>query len=69
MGKPSIKVWDTASVIQMKRTSQLRHEREQFAAINSDVLPRNSAKLDTAFTNLCKRVKGLPNYFKYQDYF
>jgi len=37
--------WDSASGIQMKVTTHLRHERERFANINSDVLQRNIAKL------------------------
>lgn len=44
--KPSTVTWDTASGIQMKVTTQLRHERENFGDIDSDVLQRNIAKLD-----------------------
>jgi len=62
--KPSISAWDSASGIQMKRTTQLRHERENFASINSDVLQRNIAKLDTAYTNFWKHGKGFPKYLK-----
>jgi len=62
--KPSKLLWDCASGIQMKRTTQLRRERENFAAINSDVLQRNIAKLDTAFTNFWKHGRGFPKYLK-----
>ncbi len=39
--------WDSASGIQMKATSQLRQLLPQFAAIDSCVLQRNIANLDT----------------------
>ena len=43
--------WDSASGIQMKVTSQLRQSLPRFAAIDSCVLQRNIANLDTAYTN------------------
>ena len=62
--KDGIVKWDSASGIQMKRTTELRHERDNFAAINSDVLQRNIAKLDTAFTNFWSHGRGFPNYLR-----
>jgi putative transposase len=62
--KPSLTVWDSASGIQMKRTTELRHEQENFANINSDVLQRNIARLDTAYTNFWKHGRGFPKYLK-----
>ena len=56
--------WDNASGIQMKRTTQLRRERGSFATINSDVLQRNIAKLDTAFTNFWAHGRGFPKYLR-----
>ena len=56
--------WDSASGIQMKVTTQLRHERKNFGDINSDVLQRNIAKLDTAFANFWKHGKGFPRYLR-----
>lgn len=61
--------WDNASGIQMKATTQLRHERENFCDINSDVLQRNIAKLDTAFSNFWKYGKGFPRYLRSLDSF
>ena len=61
--------WDTASGIQMKVTTRLRHERESFGAINSDVLQRNIAKLDTAFSNFWKHGRGFPRYLRSLDSF
>jgi putative transposase len=56
--------WDSASGIQMKITTQLRHKRESFANINSDVLQRNIARLDNAFTNFWKHGRGFPRYLR-----
>jgi len=61
--------WDNASGIQMKVTTTLRHERQNFARINSDVLQRNIAKLDDAFTNFWKYGKGFPRYYRVLDSF
>lgn len=69
--KGSVK-WDSASGIQMKVTTRLRHERQNFNQINSDVLQRNIARLDTAFSNFWKHGKGFPrrarvlNSFEYK---
>ncbi len=56
--------WDSASGIQMKVTTTLRHERQNFALINSDVLQRNIARLDDAFTNFWQHQKGFPRYYR-----
>ncbi len=56
--------WDSASGVQMKVTTQLRHKWGNFASINSDVLQRNIAKLDTAFTNFWKHGRGFPRYLR-----
>lgn len=53
-------VWDSASGIQSKRTTQLRHERENFAEIDSCVLQTNLAKLDAAYGNFWKHGRGFP---------
>lgn len=55
-------VWDSASGIQSKRTTQLRHERESFAEIDSCVLQTNLAKLDVAYANFWKYGRGFPQY-------
>ena len=62
--KQSLTLWDSASGIQMKRTTELRHERDNFAVINANVLQRNITKLDTAFTNFWKHGRGFPKYLK-----
>lgn len=59
---PGILVWDSASGIQSKRTTQLRKENAYFNRINSDVLQRNLAKLDTAYTGFWKHKRGFPAY-------
>ncbi|KAF3887444.1 transposase [Tolypothrix bouteillei VB521301] len=61
--------WDNASGIQMKVTTRLRHERESFANINSDVLQRNIAKLDSAFNNFWKNGRSFPRYLRVLDCF
>ncbi|MFB2981488.1 RNA-guided endonuclease InsQ/TnpB family protein [Microseira sp. BLCC-F43] len=60
--KPSVVLWDSASGIQSKVTTQLRHDRDNFAQIDSSVLQRNLAKLDTAYNNFFKHGRGFPNY-------
>jgi putative transposase len=47
--------WGNASDIQMKRTTQLRHENVYYSRIDSDVLQRNIARLDAAFRILARR--------------
>ena len=61
--------WDSASGIQMKVTTQLRKSLDNFAAIDSDVLQRNIAKLDTAFVNFYKNGRGYPQFIKRLDSF
>ncbi len=61
--------WDSASGIQMKVTTQLRKSLDAFASIDSDVLQRNIAKLDTAFTNFFKNGRGYPQFIKRLDSF
>jgi putative transposase len=61
--------WDSASGIQTKVTTQLRQERKSFSDINSDVLQRNIAKLDAAFSNFWKHGRGFPHYLRVLDSF
>lgn len=61
--------WDSASGIQMKVTTQLRYKYQSFSEINSDVLQRNIAKLDTAFNNFWKQGNGFPKYLRKLDSF
>lgn len=61
--------WDNASGIQMKITTHLRKVNEWFKDIDSDVLQRNIAKLDNAFTNFWKHGRGYPKYLKRLDSF
>ncbi len=56
--------WDSASGIQMKVTTQLRHEFSSFEEINSDVLQRNIAKLDAAYTNFWRHGSCFPRYLR-----
>jgi len=60
----SVFKWDSASGIQMKVTTQLRHEYQNFGEIDSDVLQRNIANLDTAFSNFWKQGRGFPRYLR-----
>lgn len=57
-------VWDSASGLQSKRTTQLRQESEWYARIDSAVLQRNLAKLDAAFTGFWQHQRGFPAYRK-----
>ena len=61
--------WDSASGIQMKRTTQLRQERKSFGEVNSDVLQRNIAHLDTAFANFWRHGRGFPRFLRKLDSF
>jgi putative transposase len=65
----SVVKWDSPSGIQMKVTTKLRHSSPWFSDINSDVLQRNIAKLDTAFANFWKHKSGYPNYQRTLDTF
>ncbi|NJO94578.1 MAG: hypothetical protein HC820_10090 [Hydrococcus sp. RM1_1_31] len=56
--------WDSASGIQMKVTTQLRHTSQNFVNIASDVLQQNLTKLDDAFSNFWKHSRGFPRYLR-----
>ncbi len=57
-------VWDSPGGIQSKVTTQLRSYRENFKEIDSDVLQRNLANLDTAYSNYWKHGRGFPRFLK-----
>jgi putative transposase len=57
-------IWDSASGIQSKRTTQLRKESEWYSRIDSDVLQRNLAKLDAAYSGFWNHKRGFPAYRK-----
>ncbi|MBR8839880.1 MAG: hypothetical protein DSM106950_39255, partial [Stigonema ocellatum SAG 48.90 = DSM 106950] len=61
--------WDSASGIQMKVTSQIRQSLDSFAAIDSCVLQRNIARLDTAYANFWKQGRGFPQFLRRLDSF
>jgi len=61
--------WDSASGIQMKVTTQLRKSLDNFALVDSDVLQRNIANLDTAYSNFFKLGRGDPQFIKRLDSF
>jgi len=61
--------WDSASGIQMKVTTQLRQSKNSFAAIDSNVLQRNIANLDTAYANFWKHHRGFPGFIRRLDSF
>jgi putative transposase len=61
--------WDSPSGIQMKVTTKLRHDSPWFGNIDSDVLQRNIAALDTAFANFWKHGRGYPRFFRIMDSF
>jgi putative transposase len=61
--------WDTASGVQMKVTTLKRQEFKSFDAINSDVLQRNIARLDVAYSNFWKHGRGYPQFIKRLDSF
>ncbi len=61
--------WDSASGIQMKVTSQLRQSLPRFAVIDSCVLQRNIANLDTGYSNFWKHKKGFPQFLRRLDSF
>lgn len=58
--KPATVQWDSASGIQSKRTTQLRTENQYFSRIDSDVLQRNLAKLDAAYSGFWQHKRGFP---------
>jgi putative transposase len=57
-------VWDNPGGIQSKVTTQLRSARDNFKEIDSDVLQRNLANLDTAYANYWKHGRGYPRFLK-----
>jgi putative transposase len=59
---PSKVIWDNASGIQSKRTTQLRHESKWYKSIDSDVLQRNIARLDAAYAGFWKHERGYPAF-------
>ncbi|MBR8838487.1 MAG: transposase [Stigonema ocellatum SAG 48.90 = DSM 106950] len=61
--------WDSASGIQMKVTTQLRKSLLHFARVDSDVLQRNIANIDTAYSNFFKLGRGYPQFIKRLDSF
>lgn len=54
--------WGSASDVQSKRTTQLRHQNDWFGRIDSDVLQRNLARLDAAFVGFWQHGRGFPSY-------
>ena len=60
--------WGNAADIQMKRTTQLRHENVYYSRIDSDVLQRNIARLDTAFQGFWKSGRGFPKYARFATF-
>lgn len=60
--------WDSAGGIQSKRTTELRQENEWVRSIDSDVLQRNLAKLDAAFTGFWSNKRGFPAYRKASNF-
>lgn len=66
--KRSGTVWGNVSDIQSKRTTELRHESEWYARIDSDVLQSNLAKLDTAYSGFFKHKRGFPAFRKVANF-
>lgn len=62
-------LWDSVGGVQSKVTTQLRKKRDAFRVIDSDVLQRNLANLDTAYTNFFKKRAGFPRYLRVLDSF
>jgi putative transposase len=60
--------WDSAGGIQSKRTTELRKENQWYSRIDSDVLQRNLAKLDAAFTGFWSHKRGFPAYRKASNF-
>jgi putative transposase len=62
-------VWDSVGGIQSKVTTRLRKYRKNFAEIDSDVLQRNLANLDTAYSNFWKHGRGFPKFLRILESF
>jgi putative transposase len=60
--KPSKVIFDSVSGLQSKVTTKLRKVNLYFSQIDSGVLQRNIAKLDTAFLNFWKNERGYPAF-------
>ena len=60
--------WGNVSDIQMKRTTQLRHENSYYSRIDSDVLQRNIARIDAAFQGFWKVGRGFPKYARFATF-
>lgn len=60
--------WDSAGGIQSKRTTELRKENQYYERIDSCVLQRNLAKLDTAFAGFFFHKRGFPAYRKASNF-
>ena len=56
--------WGNFSDIQSKATTKLRADNSYYSRIDSDVLQRNIAKLDTAYSNFWKHGRGFPGFRK-----
>ena len=54
--------WGSAADVQGKRTTELRHESNWFGRINSDVLQRNIARLNSAYSGFWQHGHGFPSY-------
>lgn len=65
---PAKTVWDSASGIQSKRTTQLRSENSYYGQIDSDVLQSNLAKLDAAYTGFFNNERGFPAFRKVSNF-
>lgn len=52
----------TVGEVQSARTTELRSESRWYKQINSDVLQRNIARLDTAFKNFWEHGRGYPSF-------
>ncbi|MBE9062235.1 RNA-guided endonuclease TnpB family protein [cf. Phormidesmis sp. LEGE 11477] len=66
--KPATVVWNSASGIQQKRTTELRNESDYFGSIDSQVLQQNIKKLDAAFTGFWQYNRGFPAYRKRSNF-
>jgi putative transposase len=60
--------WGSPSDIQSKATTKLREKNSYFARIDSGVLQRNIARLDSAFSNFWKHGRGFPTFKTATDF-
>ncbi len=61
--------WDSPGGIQSKLTTRLRSFSPSFKEIDSDVLQRNLANLDAAYSNYWKHGRGFPRFVRVLDSF